>query len=109
MRSPLWLALLASALAWTGVLGPAGPGWAPGGEGAGVPAPVVGFNRDVRPILADNCFACHGPDKNKRKAGLRLDTEEGALADRGESRPLVPGKLRESALYRRTTADDDEQ
>src|ERR1043166_1468230 len=37
----------------------------------------VRFNRDVRPILADNCFACHGPDANKRKAGLRLDVKEG--------------------------------
>ena len=43
-------------------------------------APGVDFNRDIRPILAENCFACHGPDKNKRKAGLRLDRNQDATA-----------------------------
>jgi hypothetical protein len=68
--------------------------------------PVVEFNRDIRPILSDNCFACHGPDPNQRKADLRLDTEEGARADRGGYHPLVPGKPDQSELYRRITAAD---
>ncbi len=72
-----------------------------------VPA-AVEFNRDVRPILSDVCFACHGPDKAKRKGDLRLDTEQGAFADRGGYAPLVPGRPDRSELYRRITADEAE-
>ena len=69
-------------------------------------APPVGFNRDVRGILADHCYACHGPDKNARKADLRLDVEADAFADRGGYRALTPGKLAESELYQRITSTD---
>ncbi len=55
-------------------------------------APVV-FNHDVRPILSDKCFACHGPDNNKREAGLRLDVRELALKElESGNRAIVPGK-----------------
>jgi mono/diheme cytochrome c family protein len=64
---------------------------------ADTPAPVR-FSRDVLPILADNCFACHGPDARARKAGLRLDSREGALA------VVVPGKSAESELFLRVSA-----
>jgi hypothetical protein len=63
-------------------------------------AAPVEFNRDVRPILSDHCYQCHGPDKAKRKAGLRLDTEEGVRS------MVVAGKPHESDLFRRTTAED---
>lgn len=66
------------------------------------------YNRDVRPILADNCFRCHGFDKNTRKADLRLDVRESALADNDGARAIVPGKLAESELWRRITTDDEE-
>src|SRR4051812_30659683 len=100
MRSRVWLALLACGLAPTGLPGPGGRAT------AADPTPAVGFNRDVKPILSDNCYACHGPDKNKRKADLRLDTEEGAFADLGGYRALVPGKPGQSELYRRITEAD---
>jgi hypothetical protein len=69
----------------------------------------VEFNRDIRPIISDKCFNCHGPDKAKRKAHLRLDTKEGAFADLGGYRALVPGDLKASELYRRITAADKAQ
>jgi len=71
--------------------------------------PLV-FNRDIRPILSDNCFACHGPDANKRKAGLRLDREDTATQplDSGAT-AIVSGQPDQSELIRRiTSADEDE-
>jgi Protein of unknown function (DUF1553)/Protein of unknown function (DUF1549)/Planctomycete cytochrome C len=67
----------------------------------------VNFARDVRPILSDHCFACHGPDDKARKASLRLDTKEGAFAkleDGGLT--IVPGKPDESELVGRIESDD---
>src|SRR5947209_415850 len=69
----------------------------------------IDFNREIRPILANACFACHGPDAAKRKGvsvPLRLDTEGGALADLGSYTAVVRGKPEESELIRRITSDD---
>jgi hypothetical protein len=70
----------------------------------------IDFNRDIRPILSENCFACHGPDKNKRKAELRLDTREGLLEGRpnGEPAAVIPSKPDKSELIERVTTTDDE-
>ena len=69
-------------------------------------APVVDFQRVVRPILSDNCFACHGPDKNTRMVDLRLDTQEGAFTARDNGTPIVPGNLQASLVYQRITEPD---
>ncbi|HEX5219397.1 MAG TPA: PSD1 and planctomycete cytochrome C domain-containing protein [Verrucomicrobiae bacterium] len=78
-------------------------------SGANSPA-KVDFNRDVRPILSDNCYACHGPDSEKRKAGLRLDVKEGALAKlKSDAVAVVPGHPEQSALVERiTTRNEDD-
>ncbi|MGE3314042.1 MAG: PSD1 and planctomycete cytochrome C domain-containing protein [Planctomycetaceae bacterium] len=70
---------------------------------------VIEFNRDIRPILSDRCFACHGPDKNKREAELRLDTREGLLGVDGHPGTVVPGKLDASELWRRVTSESPEE
>lgn len=70
---------------------------------------TVEFNRDIRPILSDACFHCHGPDKAKRKANLRLDTEEGALADLGGSHAVVRGQLSKSELYQRIITRNEKE
>jgi hypothetical protein len=71
---------------------------------------TVTFNRDIRPILSDKCFHCHGPDKSKRKGDLRLDLEENAFADLGGYRALGAGNLEKSELYQRIVSTDaDEQ
>jgi Protein of unknown function (DUF1553)/Protein of unknown function (DUF1549)/Planctomycete cytochrome C len=65
------------------------------------------FNRDVRPILANHCFGCHGQDKNARKAGLRLDVREHALvAAESGAMPIVPGKPDASEVVRRIFNSD---
>ena len=69
----------------------------------------IHFNRDIRPILADHCFQCHGPDEAKRKAGLRLDTEDGAKADLGGYAAIVPGDLDNSLLILRIHHEDAEE
>ena len=70
------------------------------------PAAPIEFNRDIRPILSDACFQCHGPDRAKLKANLRLDLESSAKARLGDSFPIVPGQPEHSELIRRIKHTD---
>src|SRR5215471_1528020 len=67
---------------------------------------LVEFNRDIRPIFSDRCYACHGPDQASRKSKLRLDTESGAKADLGGRFGIVPNDPSKSEVIRRITAGD---
>lgn len=69
---------------------------------------VPDFNREVQPILAKHCFACHGPDENAREAGLRLDTQQGSREDFGGYQPIEPGSVETSEVFARITSDDED-
>ena len=90
MKHPFSLLLLAASLA----------------HGVEPPVPAkIEFNRDVRPILSDNCYHCHGNDPAHRKAKLRLDVREAAL----EKEAFVPGKPEDSQLIERILTDDADE
>jgi len=78
---------------------------------ANIGARTVSFNKDIRPILSENCYACHGPDAESRKANLRLDIEAHAFQSHGKYDPaIVRGNPYESPLYQRiTTSDEDDK
>jgi hypothetical protein len=69
-------------------------------------AAEVSFNRDIRPLLSDNCYYCHGFDEKHREAGLRLDVRESALKDNDGVRAIVPGDLARSDLWQRIISKD---
>ncbi len=100
MKLRLFFVLLASAsLAGIFAATPAAPA-------AEAPTKPVDFNREVRPILSDNCFKCHGPDEKMRMAKMRLDETEGLFVDRGGYKIIVPGDSAHSKLYQKISAKE---
>jgi hypothetical protein len=69
----------------------------------------IDYNRDVRPILSKNCFACHGQDDGHRAVKLRLDRRETALLPRKRGAAIVPGKPEKSLLFQRVSAEDEDE
>ena len=90
-NSLVWAAALSSAVGLSAIAQP--------------PSPDIAYKRDILPILSDNCFSCHGPDQNKRKAKLRLDKREDATAKNA----IVPGKPEQSELVRRIFSHDPDE
>ncbi|HKX61229.1 MAG TPA: c-type cytochrome domain-containing protein, partial [Verrucomicrobiae bacterium] len=78
----------------------------PGGRASGS---EISFSRHVQPILAEHCYQCHGPDENQRKARLRLDQEEGAMAIRKGGPILIPGHPERSPLIARIISGDPDE
>ena len=68
----------------------------------------IDFAREIRPILSNRCFVCHGPDENTREADLRLDRRDGAFADLGGYQAVVPGKPEESEVFLRISEKDED-
>jgi hypothetical protein len=100
--STLFIAILIGSMVFTGCSGENGI------KEAKIPD-QISYNFHIRPILSDNCFACHGPDANKREAGLRLDNEAGAYAalkENPDQHAIVPGSTKNSEVVNRIFSED---
>ena len=73
------------------------------------PPSPLNFSKEIRPILSNNCFPCHGPDEGQRKAKLRLDTQVGSRKDLGGHQAIAPGRAEESELIRRVFSGDPDE
>ena len=86
------------------------PAASPTGVGAGTVKVALDFNRDIRPILSDHCFRCHGTDPDSRKHGLRLDVREVATSELDSGmRAIVPGDVEASEAVRRIMSEDPDE
>jgi hypothetical protein len=88
-------------IAWTVI-------FAAQGSRPGLAGSPIDFDREIRPILSEYCYACHGPDQKARKADLRLDRKEDAFRDRSGYAVIVPGRVDEGELIQRITSQDSD-
>jgi len=84
-------------------------GVAVGGPGSAQSEERVDYRSQIRPILSEFCYECHGPDDAKREGGLRLDLRESAFVDLGGYQSIVPGDAEDSELYLRVSAEFAEE
>src|SRR5262245_55777420 len=84
-------------------------GAAPKAAAQSAAAKKLDFNRDIRPILSENCFQCHGFDEKARQAELRLDTADSAYAEHDDIIPIVPLHPEQSEVWRRITSKDESE
>ena len=75
--------------------------------GSNLSSATISFNRDIRPILSENCYACHGPDEETREADLRLDVEANAFVPHGKYEAAIIKGDPKTALYQRIITDDE--
>ena len=94
---PGWFGVMVSGL----IFGTGAAAWA---QSSGQPA--VEFDRDIRPLLTDRCYACHGPDGAARTTKLRFDTKEGAFPDLGGYHAIVPGDPDRSEMFKRIASEE---
>lgn len=98
---------LSDSCKWTSVITVIISSWTVISFGDDRPNQKLEFNHDIRPILSDNCFSCHGPDEKARQAGLRLDQSDGARTKLESGKTaIVPGQVSESEIVRRMLSDD---
>jgi hypothetical protein len=87
-----------------------GLSWAASNDSGASNTPLaIRYDRDIRPLLSDRCFRCHGPDPAKRKAKMRLDLREQAVAEREGGHAIAPGHVEQSEMWRRINSDDPEE
>ncbi|MEC9091935.1 MAG: DUF1549 domain-containing protein, partial [Planctomycetota bacterium] len=83
--------------------------WTTAGTPANAQQSSIEFNRDIRPILSDRCFQCHGPDDQKREGNIRFDLETEAKKNLGGYRAIVPGDSQHSELVTRIFSEDSDE